>query len=40
LPPAAAKTVAARVIDLFARLGDADRADLGIDAPIPTATRG
>ncbi len=28
--PAAEKTIAARVIDLFARLGDADRADLGI----------
>ncbi len=30
LSPAAAKTIAARVVDLFARLGDADRADLGI----------
>jgi AcrR family transcriptional regulator len=52
LPPAAGRTVATRVIDLLARLGDADRADLGIDggtapgptdvhgAPIPTTTRG
>jgi AcrR family transcriptional regulator len=28
LSPAAAKTIAAQVIDLFARLGDADRADV------------
>ncbi|WP_405987994.1 TetR/AcrR family transcriptional regulator [Streptomyces sp. NBC_00986] len=30
VPPAAAKTIATQVIDLFARLADADRADLGI----------
>jgi hypothetical protein len=47
--PAAEKTIATHVIDLLARLGDADRADLGIgnhegtaDAggkPIATTTR-
>ncbi|HJW36486.1 MAG TPA: hypothetical protein VJ769_07600, partial [Actinomycetes bacterium] len=30
LSPAAAQTIATRVIDLFARLGEADRAELGI----------
>ena len=30
LSPAAEQTIATRVIDLFARLGEADRADLGI----------
>jgi len=41
VPPAAAKTIAARVIDMLARLGDADRADLGIgdDTPVATTTR-
>jgi AcrR family transcriptional regulator len=43
LSPAAEKTIATRVIDLFARLGDADRADLGIEegtAPGPTDVHG
>jgi AcrR family transcriptional regulator len=40
--PAAEKTIAARVIDLLARLGDADRADLGIgndDGAAPSTRR-
>lgn len=37
LSPAAAKIIAARVADLFAGLGSADRADLGIGDHEPTA---
>jgi AcrR family transcriptional regulator len=37
LSPAAQKTIAIRAIDLFARLGDADRADLGIGNDEGTA---
>jgi AcrR family transcriptional regulator len=45
LSPAAEQTIAAQVIDLFAGLGDADRADLGIandeaTAPEPTDVHG
>src|SRR5262245_19767618 len=36
LSPAAEKTIATQVIDLFAGLGEADRADLGIEEePAP-----
>jgi AcrR family transcriptional regulator len=38
LSPAAEQTIAARVIDLFARLGDADRADFGIGNDEKTAS--
>jgi AcrR family transcriptional regulator len=42
LSPAAEQTIATRVIDLFAGLGDADRADLGIanDEATPAAVHG
>jgi AcrR family transcriptional regulator len=42
LSPAAERTIATRVIDLFARLGDSDRADLGIgnDQGTPTDAHG
>ena len=42
LSPAAEKTIAIRVIDLLARLGDADRADLDIgdDEVTPTDVHG
>jgi AcrR family transcriptional regulator len=39
LSVAAQKTIAIRAIDLFARLGDADRADLGIGNDTGTTTR-
>jgi AcrR family transcriptional regulator len=43
LSPAAEKTIATRVLELFAGLGEADRADLGIQqatAPGPTELHG
>jgi AcrR family transcriptional regulator len=43
LSPAAEQAIATRIIELFARLGEADRADLGIEeatAPGPTQVHG